>query len=481
MGRCRIERQPSEPSKREAYFAVGASAACVLACTFLKAPIQFGVLAGAAAASLCAMRLGWTWQELEKGICGRIGKLGDTMLIMWCIGLLMGTMLYSGLLPMLVYYGFELVSPKFLSFGALLACMLMSTCTGSSWTAAGTAGVACMALAHGHGADPAVMAGMCVAGSVFGDKISPMSETTNLAPACCGTGLYQHIKSQLWTTVPAILIAAGLGLVLGAGLDPRGADLPEMAVTIQSQLGALYTFTPWLLLPIGLLLVLSFLKCPAVPVMILCSAANLILGRAVQGMPIPYGFQSAINGFKFEYLGTCDFVPHEKVLYVLERGGMASMVSIIMICFCGFALTTVLTEAGFMSACVAPLAKNLDRRWKAMLSAEVAILSVAAMAGISYMSSVFVGEAWREPFDRNNMGRQVLSRTLEDVGTCCTAIIPWCSSAAFFSGALGVGAMAYLPYCVLPFACPAVALILSILGKGMYPDGCGGGGGGGHA
>ena len=152
---------------------------------------------------------------MEKAIGNRVGSLTPTILIMWVIGFMLGAMLYSGTLPMVVYYGFELINPKFLYLSAFLVCCVMSILTGSSWTSAGTAGVACMALAHGLEANVGIMAGAIISGAVFGDKISPMSETTNLAPACAGTDIWSHIKSQLWTTMPAFLICCMIEKIAG--------------------------------------------------------------------------------------------------------------------------------------------------------------------------------------------------------------------------------------------------------------------------
>lgn len=458
------------PGTAESYACLGTVIAGVLVTMLLGAPIQFGILFGTMFAVLFAMRLGHTWADLERSILKRIGHLGGTMLIMWMIGFLMGTMLYSGLLPMIVYYGFRLISPKFLYVSGLVVCMLMSTMTGSSWSAAGTAGVACMALAHGHGADLGVMAGAVVAGSVFGDKISPMSETTNLAPACAGTDLYRHIWSQLYTTVPAVGIASVLFYVLGTGVDSHGGRLPEQAVVIMEQLDGMYSWSPLLFAPVVLLLVLSVLKKPAVPVMFACGMANLVLGRFVQGFDFSTGFKSAISGFQAEYACSDTAALDDKVLYILNRGGMTSMVGIILICFCGFALISVLVHGGFLDVALAPMVRNLNSRTKTMFTAELSVLILAGLGGISYVSTVFVGEAWKRPFLKNRMGLAALSRTLEDVGTCCTSVLPWCSSAVFFASTLGVptwGPGGYGAYTVLPFVCPIMALVLAAVGKGM--------------
>ena len=146
------------------------------------------------------------------------------------------------------------------------------------------------------------------------------------------------------------------------------------------------------------------------------------------------------------------------------------MVSIILICFCGFAMTSILTHAGFMEKAVEPLVRNLNTRWKAMLTAEIATLLVLALGGISYVSSVFVGEAWKKPFIKNGMGRPCLSRTLEDVGTCCSSIVPWCASAAFYASTLDVpiwGSGGFAPFTIFPYLCPLIALLLAVFGVGI--------------
>lgn len=463
---------PRPPTSFEAYLCLVLVGSSILLTSFLGGPIQFGIVLATTFAFLMAQRLGFTWGEMEGVIGERLGKLSGTMLIMWMIGFLLGSMLYSGLLPMLVYYGFQIISPHRLYLSAFLACMLMSTITGSSWSSAGTAGVACMALAHGHGADLGIMAGAVVAGAIFGDKISPMSETTNLAPACVGTDLWSHIRSQLWTTVPAALIGAIVFAVLGMSLKTESGTLPQTAATIMEQLDTLFNWNILLLLPVGLLLILALLKKPVVPTMFLCGVLSLVLGRVIQGFDLSIGFAAAITGFKADAITPVGMVLDDKVSYILNRGGMTSMVSIILICFCGFAMTSILTHAGFMEKAVEPLVKNLNTRWKAMLTAEIATLLVLSIGGISYVSSVFVGEAWKKPFIKNGMGKPCLSRTLEDVGTCCSAIVPWCASAAFYMATLDVpvwGPGGFAPLTIFPYLCPLIALLLSVFGIGISP------------
>ena len=466
----KIHHVHRKPTAAESYICLILVGVLIFTSMLLGAPIQFGILLACAAAFLMALRLGFTWEEMELAICERIGRLSSTMLIMWLIGMLLGAMLYSGLLPMLVYYGFELIDPRYLYLGAFLACTIMSTMTGSSWSAAGTAGVVCMALAHGHGVDMGIMGGAVVAGSVFGDKISPMSETTNLAPACAGTDLWSHIRSQLWTTIPAWVMGAALFLVLGLDLGTGAGELPETAVVIMEQLDALFAWSPLLLLPIVVLLGLALLKKPVVPTMLISSLLCVFLGWWIQGFDISIGFNAVITGFTADSIVPAGFALDDTVAYILNRGGMTSMVSIILICFCGFSMTTILTHSCFLEKAIEPLVRNLNTRWKTMLTAELATLLVLSIGGISYVSSVFVGEAWQKPFLKNRMGRPCLSRTLEDVGTCCSSVIPWCSSAVFFSATLSVpiwGEGGFAPYAVFPYVCPLIAFLLAWTGIGI--------------
>ena len=204
--------------------------------------------------------------------------------------------------------------------------------------------------------------------------------------------------------------------------------------------------------------------------MLLCSLLSILLGCLIQGFDIALGCNAAITGFTAESIIPAGFQLDETVAYILNRGGMTSMVSIILVCFCGFSMTTILTHGGILEKAIEPLARNLNRRWKTMLSAELATLVVLSMGGISYVSSVFVGEAWQRPFIQNGMGRPCLSRTLEDVGTCAAAVIPWCSSAMFYVETLGVpvwGPGGFAPYTVLPFVCPVIAFLLAWFGIGI--------------
>lgn len=459
-----------KPTSGEAYFCVGSAAVIILGALVLKMRVEFALLVVAAISAVMSMRMGHTWDAMEKAIGKRIGSLTSTILIMWAIGFMLGAMLFSGTLPMVVYYGFELINPKFLYLSAFLVCCVMSVLTGSSWTSAGTAGIACMALAHGLGANTGIMAGAIISGAIFGDKISPMSETTNLAPACAGTDLWSHVKSQLWTTMPAWIIGCVLYTVLGFGLDIGTEGLPENAVIIMQQLSELYHWNILLLLPLLVMLILVMTKKPVVPSLLACGAISIILGLVIQGFSLSTGTIAAVKGFTAASIAPEGYEIDSTVSYLLNRGGMMSMASIVLICYCGFSATTIMINAGILDKAVEPLMRNLNSRIKTVATAEIAIFVIHAIAGNSYVSSVFVGEAWEEAYIKNGMGRNTLSRTLEDVGTCVSCMFPWGNSGAFYATTLGIaayGAGGYIPYTVMWWACPLFALIWAATGIGI--------------
>ncbi len=460
------------PTAIEAYISVILVFGTVIACLVCSIPVQAALLVAAMIAFLFALRLGYTWKEIESAIAKRLGELTPTICILWLIGLFLGTILFSGTLPLLVKYGYELLSPKHLYLSALLVCSILSVATGSSWTSAATGGIACMTVCKLMGANEAIMAGAVISGAIFGDKISPMSETTNLAPACTGNSLWSHIHAQLYTTIPAYVIS----IIFFAVMDTTSggaAEIPESAVQIIDQIGTLYHLNPILLLPVIILLVLSVAKQPVVPSLLISSLSAVIVGVIFQGdvFTLKLGASAAISGFTVESIAPAGMEIHETVSYLLNRGGMTSMVSVVMMCYCGFAMTTIMTHTGLLDRAVRPLMNFATTRVRAVLTAEISVFAILAMSGVSYISSVFVGQAWRKAYIKNGCGLPALSRTLEDVGTTVACLFPWSQSGAFFAATLGVsiyGAGGYFKFTTMSYLCPIIAVILAITGIGMF-------------
>lgn len=460
------------PSYGEAYFCVVLVFGIVIGAMVLGIPVQATMLFAAIIAAAFAYNLGYTWVELEKAISAKLGHLAPTVCILWLIGLYLGANMFSGTLPLLVKYGFEIISPKFLYVSALLVCSALSVLTGSSWTSVATGGIACMTIGRILECNDAIMAAAIISGAIFGDKISPMSETTNLAPACVGNDLWSHVYSQLYTTMPAWLIAIIFYTVLG--LHSGGlADVPESAVAVIAQLDEIYNLTPVLLLPVVVLLVLAVMQKPPIPSLIISSALAVICGVVFQGpaFTMKVGTIAAISGFKVTTVAPQGMDILYEVSYLLNRGGMISMANTVMICYTGFSLTAIMIRCGILDKAVEPLMNFANTRVKAVFTAEIAIFVVHAVAGISYLSSVFVGAAWKKCYVKNKLGLPALSRTLEDVGTTVSCLFPWGQSGAFYMATLGVsiyGAGGYFKYLTLSYMCPVIALLLAAFNIGMF-------------
>lgn len=460
------------PSCLEAYSCIVLVFGLVIGAMILGIPVQATMLFAAIIATFFAAHLGYNWGELEKAIADKLGTLAPTVCILWLIGLYLGTNLFSGTIPLLVKYGFEIISPKFLYVSALLVCSVLSVMTGSSWTSVATGGIACMTICRILEANDAIMAAAIISGAIFGDKISPMSETTNLAPACVGNNLWSHIHAQLYTTIPAYILAIVFYTVLG--LHSGGlASVPDSATSVIVQLGEIYNLTPVLLLPVVVLLILAVMQKPPIPSLLISSVLAIICGVIFQGsaFTIKAGAVAAISGFKVANVAPQGMEILHEVSYLLNRGGMIAMANTVMICYTGFSLTAIMIRSGILDKAVEPLMNFANTRVKAVFTAELAIFVVHAVAGISYLSSVFVGTAWKKCYVKNKIGLPALSRTLEDVGTTVSCLFPWGQSGAFYMATLGVsiyGAGGYFKYLTLSYLCPIIALLLAVFNIGMF-------------
>jgi len=462
-----------QPTAAEAYICVIASFAIILMMMFLGLKVHIAMLLASIIAFIFALRMGYSWAEIEKAISDRLGQLAPTLCIMWLIGMFLGAMMFSGTLPLLVKWGFQIISPKYLYVSALLVCSVMSMTTGSSWTSVATGGVACMTICQMMGGNTAIMAAAVISGAIFGDKISPMSETTNLAPACTGNDLWSHIHAQLYTTIPAYLIAVVFYLILGFKNTVDASATSEAATAIINQLGEIYNLNPILVLPVVLMIILAVMKKPAIPSLLVCSFLAIFLGVFVQGpaFTLTLGTTAAISGFTVSSVAPEGMEVLFEVSKILNRGGMTSMANVVMICYCGFSMTTIMIRTGILDKAVEPLMKRANSRVSTVLTAEIAIFVVHAIAGISYLSSVFVGEAWRKQYVKNGLGLPALSRTLEDVGTTVSCLFPWGQSGAYYVATLGVGiygAGGYAPFLTLSYLCPIIALVLAAANIGMF-------------
>jgi len=459
-----------KPSYKTSVLVIGVSLlVMVIGVAILKLSAEILLCLIALFAAIAAMRLGYTWRELEDAISDKMRDTIPTLLIIWIIGMVIGSFMFSGSIPMVIYYGLKWISPQWVILSAFITCIIFSTVTGSSWSSAGTAGVAFMGVAQGLGIPLNITAGAVISGSIFGDKLSPLSETTNLAPLCAGANLYDHIKSMLWTTLPSTIIAAIVYIFVGRNYNIATNELPETTIAIMNSLDNMFEWNILLLIPFIIILIGAITKKPPVPSLFISVISALVIGVAYQGFPLTEGFKSALNGFNTSMIYQGELP--ESVLTLLNRGGMKSMVSVITIVFCGYAFASIISKAGFLETALEPITSKIKTSTHLILSTLATVLLIFLATGNAYVAFILVGEMYKEKYSKMDIAPMVLSRSLEDVGTTLGSLIPWSSSAAFYGATLGVsmfGAQGYAPWSFISYLSPIFAVICAITGKGVY-------------
>ncbi|MEN1761154.1 Na+/H+ antiporter NhaC [Anoxynatronum sibiricum] len=434
---------------------------------YLKFRTEPMLILSAFFAGAIAWRLGLSWQEMQEGIIEKISKALPATLILWSVGFLIGAFMFAGTVPMIIYYGVEIVNPRFLLVTAFLISAILSTVTGTSWGSAGTIGVALMGIAGGLGVSLPATAGAVVAGAYFGDKISPLSDTTNLAPIAAGSELYEHIKHMMYTTVPAALVSIVVYLIVG--LRASGdVSTPEMVITLQDQLSSMFSWSPLLLLPVVLIILGSLKKWPTIPTMLGTSLVTLVVGVAVQGFTFLNGFASLINGFNVSMTGFEGEVINE-VTRLINRGGVASVTGTTVLIFSAMGFAGIISKAGMLDVVLNALLSRVKTNAGVILSTIASCFTVAFVTGSSYLSILIPGELFRDGYVKRNLHPKNLSRTLEDSGTVLVPLIPWSAAGAYMTATLGVPTIQYLPWAILNYMGIVFAIILAFTGIGIAP------------
>lgn len=423
------------------------------------------ILICASFAAIIAMRLGYTWEELQKGIIEKIASALPATLILWSVGLLIGSWMFSGTVPMIIYYGVDLINPRFIYISAFLITAVLSTVTGTSWGSAGTIGVAIMGIAQGLGMSLPITAGAVVAGSYFGDKLSPFSDTTNLAPLAAGSELYEHIKHMLYTTVPASIVSLAVYLIVG--LSTKSSTVTTESVNIiQGQLSGIYHWSILLLLPVVIMLVGSVLKFPTLPTMVVNSLVSVVIGVFVQGFTLKNGFISMINGFNVT-MTNFDGEILKDITTLVNRGGAVSMTTTTVLVFCSMGFAGIMSTSGMLDVVLEAILKRVKTTFGVIISTIASCFTVAFVTGNSYLSILIPGELFSKIYLERNLHPKNLSRTLEDSGTVLVPLIPWSAAGAYMAATLGVETLSYLPWAVLNYMGIVFAIILALTGIGI--------------
>lgn len=453
--------EPRKPKVWEALIPVLALVAFLSTSILLfEASPHIPLIAATIVAALMALRLGYTWKDLEEGVVNTIKMSMQAILILMVIGMVIGAWILSGTVPALIYYGLQILSPAIFLTAACLICCVVSLATGSSWTTAGTVGVALIGVAQGLGIPLPMAAGAVISGAYFGDKMSPLSDTTNLAPAMAGANLFDHIKHMAYTTGPSLLIALVLYTVLGLRFAGKELDASSISV-ITDTLKSAFNINPFLLIPPVIVIVLVVRKFPALP--------GLLVG-AILGAIFAAIFQSGVDlGGIIDNLhyGYASETGVEVVDELLSRGGLDSMMWTVSLILCAMTFGGVMEKAGFLEVLARKLLSFAKGTGGLVLATEVSCVFTNAVAGDQYLSLVLPGRMFKTAFDEAGLAPKNLSRCLEDAGTITSPFFVWNTCGAFMYGALGVHPMAYAIYAFLNWINPIVSIFYGFTGITM--------------
>ena len=430
----------------------------------LDGPIQTALVLCCMVAALIALKNGHSWDDVQRAGQGALSSITSAVFILLAVGALIGVWNLSGTIPTLVYYGIQVLSPGWYYVAAAIICGIVALTIGSSWTTAGTIGVGLVAIAIMLGVSPEITAGAVISGAYLGDKTSPLSETTILASQMVKVNVYDHIKRQVWTSVPAFGIAVTAFIVLGLVHDGE-QDVVPTSVEL-NELDEVYWITPLNLLPLALLAVLSIRKLPASLALAFSALFAGILGAFLQ----PHVMREFVGGDDNVVLGSIKGVWSAmangftidsglaEIDQLLSRGGMDSMLYTLWLIIGAVTFGALLEEFGLISRLLDPLITAATTTGRLFLSVFACAFGLNIVAGDQYIALVLPARIFRIEFTRRGLAPTNLSRLAADCGTVTSPLVPWNSCGAFMAAVLGVPTLLYLPFCVFNIASPLLSV-----------------------
>lgn len=410
------------------------------------------------------------YEEIEKKIIQSISVSMQANLILLVVGTLIGLWIFSGVVPAMIYYGVKLINPTWFLPVSCLVCCIVSVATGSSWSTGGTVGIALIGIGQALNIPVEMVAGAVISGAYFGDKLSPLSDTTNLAPAMAGTDLFTHVRYMLYTTLPSIVIALIGYTILGFFYRADNVELTQVEVVMEV-IRSNFNISPFLfLLPLAVFVMVAK-KVPALPALIvgcLIGAVFILIFQqdlltkilgADAGAKAIYQkiIDVSISGFKIE-------TGNKVIDSLLSRGGMAGMLTTVWLIFMSMVFGGVMEATGMLEE----IARSILKMVKGAASLITATIASCAIFNLTasdqYLSIVVPGKMFKPSYDKFGLAPENLSRSLEDAGTITSVLVPWNTCGAYFATILGVSTGAYLPFCFFNLVNPIVAIIVANLG-----------------
>lgn len=433
---------------------------------------QIALVLAAAVAALIGVRHGHRWVDIEQGIIHGISNAMIAVLILFVVGALIGTWMLSGTVQTMIYYGLQLISADWFYAAACLVCGIAAMSIGSSWTVAGTLGVAFMGMTMAMQLNPAIAAGAIVSGAYFGDKLSPLSDTTNLASAVTGTDLFLHIRNLLWTTVPAFVIALFIFMFMGG--EQTLASEESVRNTIAG-LQANYDLGWYLLIPVVVVFVMAWKQIPALPTILTGALlggvfALLFQGDSVTKFVAAVGLPENLNGAEQGFLaiwrslfdGYVATTGDSALDDLLSRGGMSSMLNTVWLIICAMTFGSVMEHTGMLQRILKAILNSVESTTGLIITTVFTCIGANVMTADQYIAIVLPGRMYKLEYAKRGLAPQNLSRTLEDSATITSPLIPWNTCGAYMAGTLGVATLAYLPYAFFNLLGPLFCIAFAI-------------------
>ena len=428
---------------------------------------QMALIFASAIAGLIASRMGLEWKSIRKSIVKSINSAMPSILILFLIGSLAGTWMISGVVPAMIFYGLKILNPGIFLFASVVICALVSLATGSSWSTIATIGIALIGIGNAMGINEGIVAGAIISGAYFGDKMSPMSDTTNLAPAVAGTDLFTHIRYMVITTAPSMLITLIIFLIIGFtyNFDAVETNIGEFSNVIATN----FNVTPWLFLVPALLIIIIIMKVPPLPSLF----AGTLLGgifavifqpqiiHQITEIEAGYMLKSYIAVMKSMFGPVAITTQNAAVNELLTTNGMAGMLDTIWLIITAMVFGGVMESAGLLMRITQSVIKFAKSTGSLVASTVATCVFFNVTASDQYISIVVPGRMYYKTFKNMGLKPEVLSRTLEDAGTVTAPLIPWNTGGATQARVLGVPTLSYLPFAFFNLISPFMSIFMA--------------------
>ncbi|MCL2558223.1 MAG: Na+/H+ antiporter NhaC [Treponema sp.] len=450
-------KAPRKPYLWEALLSLGVLIAVMaVGIAVFEADAHIPLLIGAGFAALMAMRLGYKWGDIEKAMFGGIYHVLQAIIILFVIGIIIGVWMTAGVVPTMIYYGLNILSPRTFLVATLLICSVTSVAIGTSWGTAGTIGVALMGVAIGLGINPALAAGAVVSGAYFGDKLSPLSDTTNLAAAMAGTDLFTHIKFMLRSTIPVYLIVVIIYVVMGINAGASDASFAGIEV-IQGGIADTFNISPFLLIPPLVVIALVAMKVPAIPGIFIGVVLGGIFGAIFQGNNLGDIMGAAYGGFASD-------TGIEVVDELLSKGGLEGIMFAVSLIILAMMFGGIMEKTGQLEVVVSKAVKGF-KSVTAFVGATM-FTSVASNIAIpdQYIAIVVPGRMFSPEYKNRGLHPKMCSNAIDSAGTVTSPLVPWNTCGIAMATFLGVSTIEYLPFAFFNLLGPIAVVVMTGLG-----------------